>query len=70
MKCYEYFSCNEMNCIAHFDDRHCWQIDSVECYKREAEHNQNILKHLKGDQTICDNCPYRNEIFNSKKKTI
>jgi hypothetical protein len=68
MKCYEYFDCKFTNCIARFDDRHCWQILRTDCYKDTTKIQAGLKKTFgKYDKKICDTCAYREEIFNTKK---
>ncbi len=72
MKCYEYFDCKQMDCIARFDDRHCWQLDTTDCVKRLAENsdNKSIDKKYEeyDDKSLCERCAYHEEMFHPKKK--
>ncbi|MCU7835432.1 MAG: hypothetical protein KZQ83_09265 [gamma proteobacterium symbiont of Taylorina sp.] len=72
MKCYEYFNCMQTKCIARFDDRHCWQIDTTDCVKRFAESSKNKsidkIYEEYDDKSLCAHCAYREEMFHPKTK--
>lgn len=71
MECYDYFICAQTECISHTDDRHCWQILTTKCAIEIANKTNDKSISLGYEQydnkTLCDNCPYREEIFNPLK---
>ena len=57
-KCYEFFDCDEMDCIRREnDDLQCWEIESTSCH----DHSDIFAKFrllLEGKIDACNKCDY------------
>jgi len=63
-KCYEYFNCSHIECLAHTENVICWEIEGTLCNSAHTAGFQTALKEFGSDNLKCNYCIYK------KKTTV